>query len=260
MKWFERTFLAAALLCLAASAAQAAPIDLTTHLSGNTSYDGWADMTASNYPGYGTFPGGSLWPNPIGSNQDSGGFNAAVLDRVAGNGVGGGPFPSTSSIYFGSFGSGEMGGTLSVSDTTPVANLENVVLQLELASGFSNDVFPVLSYNNGVQQLADSTPLLVDQGQIAVPGAGGGGTSGVDTWLLQWDLSSIVDPITAFEVVWSQPQHGALLALQLDQSDLFSPIAGTATAGVPEPGTLVLLSFGAVLLMAVAARRRRSEV
>ncbi len=76
--------------------------------------------------GYGTFPGSGNWPAPIQSNVGG----DATLNKTA-NGAGGGPYPASGSIYFGGF-SGDQnvnGGTLAVTDNSPVANLQTVVFQ-----------------------------------------------------------------------------------------------------------------------------------
>ncbi len=256
--------LVAALAASTALPARAAPIALDSLLAGNTSYDGWAELSAGNYSGYGSFPGGSPWPSPIGSNQNAGAFDQnaagdAVLNRVSGHATGG-PYPSTESIYFGGFGSG-YGGTLSVSDPTPLANLTNLVLQIELGGGFFNDVPPRLNYNGGSQQQASLTPQFVERyqnGTFTPPGETEPQPVFVETWLFQWNLSGVIDPISSFEIAWDGPQHSQLYALQLDQSDVFSPIALASSGGVPEPGTLALLGFGAVGLWGVTRRRRRA--
>jgi hypothetical protein len=245
--------------------AQGAPID--PDLSGNTQYDGWADLTSGNYSSYPGFPGNGAWPSPIGSNQTTNGnFDAnapgdAVLSKVS-DGTGGAPYPASSSLYYGGL-SGDQnvdGGTLAVSDDTPVSNLEHVVFQIEIGESYGYDFYdangdgksdlPTLSYNDGSQSLGPDNAQLVSQvqnGTFAVPG-GGEEPVYINTHLLQWDLSDVTGPISEFEVDWIGVQHAQLYSARLDQSDDFAPVA------VPTPSTLALGLGGLGCLL---LRRRR---
>ena len=226
-------------------------------LSGNTQYDGWIDLVASNYPGYGGFPGSGAWPAPIGSNRTTG--NAfdinepgdAGLIKTA-NGNGGGAYPAGGSLYFGGFSSdiNNNGGSLAVVDSTPVANLSNVVFQIQIGEAwtfdFLDEALPTLSYNGGAQSLVAGTSLTVEKfhnGTVTMPS--GEEDVFINTYLLQWDLSGVVDPITEIQIDFVGVQHAQLYGLQLNQSDVFTL--------VPAPGAIALLSLGGL----VATRRRR---
>ena len=222
-------------------------------LTGNTQTDDWSNssLTAAANPGYGSFPGSGAWPQPIAS--DSGGD--ASLNKIA-NGAGGGPYPGSGSIYFGGF-SGDPnvdGGTLSVTDNSPVANLQTVVFQIEIGEAwtydFYNGVLPTLSYNGGTQNLvADFTSLSqVYNGTVEMPT--GDEPVYINTWALQWDLSAIEAEITSFSLTFTGVQHAQLYSMQLDQSDTF-------TQAVPEPTAGVLIGLGA-FVMTYRLRRRRS--
>lgn len=226
-------------------------------LEGVTQYDGWIDLNNSNYAGYGGFPGTAAWPAPIGSNRtlantfsrDEAGD--AGLIKVQ-NGTGGGPYPAGGSIYFGGF-SGDInnyGGTLAVTDSTPVAGLQNVVFQVQLGEAwtydFYNEMLPVLNYNGGAQQLAATTSFTIEQffnGTVEMPT--GPEEVYINTVLLQWDLTGIAEPITDFTVEFTGVQHAQLYGLRLDQSDVYTI--------VPAPGAMALLSIGGLLTF----RRRR---
>lgn len=250
----------AALASLAmGSAVQGAPekpgeFFIDPNLPGVTQWDGWlavetapniwtSSLSAGQNPGYPSFPGSGSWNNPIVSKQGSTGHDAA-LSKIAGN-----AFPSGSSLYFGSFTtSGDvLGGTVSVSDNTP-SGLTNVVFQIEIGEqggyDFFNGVLPVLNYNKGSQALeADSHTILhqIDDGTFDAPT--GPEPIYINSYLLQWDLSGITDPITSFSIDFSGVIHSQVYALRLDQSV------------VPEPATAGLLAGAAGLLM---LRRRRS--
>lgn len=217
-------------------------------LGGTTQNDKWTNLTTSSNPGYPGFPGSGAWPAPIQSNIGG----DASLNKTA-NGPGGGPYPASGSIYFGGF-SGDAnanGGQLRVTDNTPVAGLETVVFQVEIGEAwtydFYNGVLPTLSYNGGSQNLvADFTSLSqVYNGTVTMPT--GEEPIYINTWGLQWDLSSIGDEITSFTITFNGVQHSQVYSMQLDQSNTF-------TQAVPEPGTSALLLISGCFLM---MRRRR---
>lgn len=220
-------------------------------LSGNTSFDGWSNLNATNYPGYGSFPGFTGWPGPIGSNLS--GSGDADLNRVSGS-AGGGPFLSSGSVYFGSFTAlaNAYGGTLSVTDTTAQANVENIVFQIEIgeATGFDffNDALPVLSYNSGSQNLAADLSGIINRfqdGTFLNPDTNQNEPVWVNTYLLQWDVSSIAG-ITDFEISFDAVQHSQVYNLQLDQSDDYQALNVNF---IPEPASILLLAAGSMALL-----------
>src|SRR5690554_5138230 len=137
-------------------------------LPGQTSYDGWlpfwnedngkrtSSLTQTYNPGYPKHPGSDPWPNPITSKQGSAGHDAGLM-KIA-NGTRGGAYPGDSSLYFGGLGSvvNNFGGTVSVFDDTPVANLATVVFQIDIGEVWLYDFYdsdndgnvdlPVLNY------------------------------------------------------------------------------------------------------------------
>lgn len=228
---------------------EAAPIPIS--LQGNTQHDLWSTLSAATHTGYPGFPGTSSWPAPIESNEGQDGNVTKVS-----NGAGGGPYVGNSSIYFGGFSSdiNNFGGTLAVNDATPVADLNTVVFQLQIAEAWTwdlwNDAGAVLNFNGGNQQLAATYRSLVAQeftGTVEMPS----GTENLYTNLhaFQWDLSGINDPITSYSIVFSGVQHSQIYGMQLDQTD-----AVYNTEVVPEPATLTLAA-----LAGIAALRRRKK-
>ena len=108
---------------------------------GSSSFDGWNNLNSATFSGYGGFPGSSAWPAPIGSNV--GGSADAELSRVAGSPTGGGPFLSSSSIYFGNFAQvpNALGGTLRVADSTPLAGLQTLIFQIQIGEVLGYDFY-----------------------------------------------------------------------------------------------------------------------
>jgi hypothetical protein len=240
------------------TAAWGAPMTLVDpQLAGSTQYDEWAagSLTSSANPGYPGFPGSGAWPAPIGSS--AAGSGDANLNKVA-NGNGGGPYPAGAAIYYGGFSAdiNNNGGTLSVTDVTPVADVSNIVLQIQIGEAwtydFWNAALPTLSYNGGTQDLAADDAQLLEaffNGTVTMPT--GEEAVYINTYLLQWDLSSL-GSITDVSLKFTGVQHAQLYALRLDQSDEYSP------AVVPEPSALALAGMAGMGLLVACRTRRRS--
>jgi hypothetical protein len=217
-------------------------------LPGVTQFDGWGNfvdyvaMTNDNgtplYPGY---PGNGTWLAPMESLVP--GSGDAVIHKLA-NGLDGGPFPASASLYFGSFNSNPNanGGTISLTDTTPVANLKNVVLQIQIGPAygydFHNGVLPVLYYNGGNQALDISEPPTVLQ-EFDTGETMDGAPVYIKTYLMSWDLSAVLDPISSFAIQFTAVPHSQIYAMRLDQSDTL----------VPEPVGVSLMGTALILLI-----------
>lgn len=242
MTIFNKSLIVATITACGATASWAAPIDPA--LPGVTDYDGWADITSANYDGYGGFPGNSDWPAPIGSNQP--GSGDALLTKV--NGPGGGPIPFGTTLYFGGFSNtpNTDGGSLILTDTTPVDGLKTVVFQIDFVGAFGyefyNNVPPILRINGSTDDLIAVKSLVVseiDVGTFPNPVTGDLEPLLRRTRLYQWDLSAIAEPITSFEIRFNAVQHTQVHALRLDQSDT-----------VPEPATVGLLAAAGLMVLA----------
>jgi hypothetical protein len=242
-----------ALVLLSGSAfAQVIPINFNP---GDTvSYDGWRNLTNVNFPGYSGFPGFSGWPGPIGSN--AAGSGDANLNKV-GNGPGGGPYVGGESIYFGGTSNvpNTLGGTLSVTDSTIISDLNTVVFQIQIGEAFGYDLYngapPTLMVNGSTPITLQYSGLIahVDTG-TTFPTPDGPEIVYLNTWGFQYDLSGISEPITSLTIQFSGVQHSQVYALQLNQS---SGIYSNSL--VPEPSTALLGCFG--LGLALVSRRRR---
>lgn len=247
------------LLSLGVRLAAASPMALIDpSLPGNTQYDEWVSgsLTVATNPGYPSFPGNGAWPAPIGSSAP--GSADAELSKVD-NGTGGGPYPAGQSIYYGGF-SGAFnndGGTLAVTDSTPIAGLSNLVFQIQIGEAWTWDfldaVLPTLSYNGGSQNLPGNSSWKLEQffnGTVAMPT--GDEPVYINTYLVQWDLSS-AGPITDLSIEFTGVQHAQLYAMRLDQYDAFEPYV------VPEPGSMMLAGTAGLGLLFAARRTRRAR-
>ncbi len=250
---------AGALLALPATLSFGAMALDPAPLPGAKQSDAWPSLTLFDYPGYGGFPGSGAWPGPMQSATPNAGNNGdAYLTKVA-NGPGGGPYPASGSIYYGGF-SAEVnynGGTLAVTDSTPVSGLSNIVFQIQIGEAwtydFLNHELPTLSYTAGSESatgVAATSSFVLEKfynGTVEMPT--GDEDIFINTYLLQWDLSGVTEPITSFSISFTGVQHAQLYALQLDQSDTFQ--------AVPEPGTAALAVLGGAFVLLRRPRSRR---
>jgi len=220
-------------LTLSCAAPQTLAAITAPGLTGTTAYDEWDDLTAASFAGYGSFVTASNpWPAPMGSNAV--GSGDAEFNKTSGSG-----YAASGSMY------SPGGGSFAVSDPTALNGVETVALQIVM--GLSPTVGPSLTANSD-----QAVELLgsVNAGEFFI-GQVDTGQGLVDVFaqsvLYQWDLTSVVNPVTDFSIAFDIPAHAQIYAIRLDQSNTF-------TALVPEPATLV--SIG--LLTLVSARRRRS--
>lgn len=255
MKMLQPLLLAGVLMGLPVSAVPAAPMTLSPYALGGTSEsNGWLTINGSIFPGTGSFPGTTMW-SPLGSTTGG----DAVLAKIS-NGTGGGPYAASGSMYFGGF-SGDPnvhGGTLAAQDLTPVADLSNIVFQIQIGEAatydFYNGVLPTLSYTTSSGTtgglVATDTALLEQyfNGTVTMPT--GEEPLYINTYALQWDLSGVSEEITAFSISFTGVQHAQLYAMQLDQNS-------TYVQAVPEPAGGMLLGLGSLLV--VWRSRRRQE-
>ena len=226
--------------------------------SGNSAVDGWNSLNTATFTGYGSFPGNTPWPGSIGSNAS--GSGDANLSRVAGSPTGGGPFLSSSSIYFGNFAQipNALGGTLQVSDPTPLSNLQTLIFQIQIGEVLGHDFFdptggPALKINGSTSLVNPVFAGVLDRTQNGVftsPDTGLDEPVYINTWGYQWDVSAF-GPVSSFTIDFSGVTHSQIYELQLDQSSQFF-----STALIPEPSIFSLAMAGGTLWM--ASRRGRA--
>lgn len=225
-----KTLLVAAALGMAANARAAF---LVISLPGSSTEDQWTGLTATNFPGYPTYTtSANLWPAPIGSTSGTGDLD---FNKISGLG-----FPSNGGgIYVGGMTSGTGVYSIATSATGALNALETVVFQIEIEGVGANwsDVFSGLSlnYNGGTQSLAAN---FFQEVSAINTGTMFGEPATRFTLAFQWDLSAVVDPITAFDFQWTAAEHSLTYNLQVNQGD-------TMVQVVPEPTTCVLLALSA---------------
>lgn len=255
---FSRMFALTGLSAMAMTSAFAALYTQSVTLNGTTSFDGWdQNGFASNGVSY---PGTAPWPTPIAPNAT--GSGDAGLFKVA-NGVGGGPYatgqPGLRNIYHGGTSStpNTLGGTLKVADSTLVSGIQTVLFQIIISEAYGRDFYnylaPVLKINGeSGSHIFTYANLLAQEQNGTFPVPGGGEEPLYDNlWAFQWDVSGL-GTVNSLEIEWSSVQHARIKGLQLDQS---SAIHGDYFATVPEPGTIIALSAGALALL----RRRKKN-
>lgn len=156
-KMHINSFLIASISLLAAAVSQAA--FLPVNFSGPSYYDGWSNMTASEYPSFAlpfmpTYK--SDWPAPFGSNTIGSGtarFNKTLGSSAGFTGVGG-VFQANAPASF------------YVYDTYNLVDLKTIVFQLEVnydaRGGFADGVV-LLSFSTGTRRVWRLTLRITHQ-------------------------------------------------------------------------------------------------
>lgn len=242
-----------------ASSGSAQIIDVNFSGSGTTSYSGWTNVNALNYSGYGSFPGSSAWPAPISANLGS---STPVLNRIAGSPTGGGPFLSSSSIYFGNFAQvpNALGGTLQISNSAPLTSMKTLVFQLQIGEATGYDFwqpsgYPVLSINGGATVSALFTNLVTrfQSGTFPSPVTGSNEPVYVNTWAYQWNLTNS-PVVNSYAVNFSAVTHSQVYGLRVDGTTALQ-----AAAVVPEPKVTGLIALAATLATLAGLWRRMKK-
>lgn len=221
----------------------AAFIDLP--FSGASSLDGWVDLNFMSFPGYPGFPGSSAWPAPMESNEALSGD--AQLSRLAGGADGGGPYPAGETLYFGSFQQvpNRLGGTLRISDPTPLAGAKTIAFQIQIGEADGYDFhepagLPVLRVN-GTTVLAPFVTQLLNRfqnGTYFSPATEQEEPVYVNSWGFQWNVNGL-GPITSIEIDFSGVTHAQIYRMRLQQAEdlvtrnLFLPDLRLSQRGQP---------------------------
>jgi hypothetical protein len=213
--------------------AQTVPVSFTG--GGTTAFDGWVNMNNFN-------PDFDEWPTaPAESNAP--GSGDAQLELVDGTGT---PFFATESLYFLSYQqvANALGGTLFISDPTPVAGVKSIALQVEIGEalgyGFqSPGGYPVLKVNGQPATYAPAYAVLLNRYQNGTYDSPETGEEPVYVKTLgyQWNLEG-VGTVHSIEIEFSAVTHAQIYEIRLDQTDV--PQSGAAFV----PGFLALAGIG----------------
>jgi hypothetical protein len=248
-------------------------VDMASTLSAsfqNVVNNAWVNLSSvtangvSGLTGTGGFPGTSAWSGKTSQIDsaigDAGGtLGGATLSKVS-NGSGGGPYAAGGSLYFGGFSAdvNNNGGTLVVTDSSPLSGLQTIAFQAGFGEAwtydFYNHALPTLSYTTAsgtVSNVAATSSQIAEaffNGTVSMPT--GDENVYINQHLLQWDLSGVNEAITSFSITFTGVQHAQLYGLTLTQA--------AAPTAVPEPSTYALLLSGVIAMGALKTRRRRS--
>ena len=211
-------------------------------IGGTTMSEGWEELTSTLYPGNGSFPGTSAWSGTLASQvgPDAG---ANGLGKVA-NGIAGGPYPSSSSIYFGGILTipNTFGGTLEVDATGSglLPGVQTVVFHLDIGEAWTydlhNDDEPVLTCTTTsgtytVYASYASRYAKVYDGQVYMNG--NWEDLYINSRAYQYDLSSLPGTVTGVNVSFNGVQHAQVHGLGLQQSTDAYPSTDLLPADIP---------------------------
>lgn len=216
-----------------ASSAFAQTKDIVFSGGGTKTFDGWSNMTVFRLGSlnYGSWPGAKVWTQAITANLT--GSGGGLLNRLAGSPNGGGPFPSDTSLYFGSSTTvaNTLGGTLGVG-RAPVSGVRTVVFQIELGEGQPQGQTRYFFHEPVGNPTAGRPTLYINGQPLATPThtvlvnqrtTGGGGETGEDpvfanTYGYQWNIST--PNVTSLEIRFSCVEHVSIYSMRLDQTSV----------------------------------------
>lgn len=207
---------------------------------GQTVFDGWFNINASNYSPmfYGFYPGSSMWTRAMMPNLTS--SRGSTLTKIA-NGPNGGAYPASESLYFGGFTTvpNTLGGTLRVNGNV-LTGVKTIVFQIEIGEVYGRDFHEPSGHPklivNGSTQIQPSYITVVNRYED--PDGQGTNPVGepvyITTYAYQWNLNQSV---FAFAIDFSAVEHCQIYEMRLDQTTIFQ------SQNVFEPA-LKLLSVG----------------
>lgn len=269
----KNKFLYLLLPLVAVSSAQAATtmggvtLGAISGLSGNSTFAIWNTMTGY-HPTFnpdglvstGTFPGTSMW-DPQNAQTGSTETNTKLV-KIS-NGVGGGPYAASGSMYYGGLsGTPNLdGGTLALSSSTPMDSLQTVLFQIQIGEAatydFYNDVLPSLKYtltgDANIYTLAASASSnyhKLNNGTITMPS--GEEPLYINSYAMWFDFSAVSGDVESFSVSWTGVQHAQLYGVSIQQDNV-AVTSSILPVAVPEPSAVLLGSIGFLFLF----RRRK---
>lgn len=230
-------------------------------LGGNTATYSWSGFNRATYPldnsgtaaNWGVTPGmpSSIGPsNVVSANYSfapTPGFGTDTTNFLPAS-QGGGIYSFFSASHF------------SLTSTSPLADLNSLVFQIFVAAGFDNP-----NTFTGAADLIGSPSLtltLQGGGTQVIPllssylNSSEASTVQFPTTLdllsFEWDLSGVTQNITGYSVSWQAAYHSITYGMSVFESDA---VHTSSILAVPEPSSVMLLSLGALGLL---ARRKKS--
>lgn len=196
-------------------------------IGGTTKSEGWEKLTSTLYPGNGGFPGTATWLGALGSQVGpDAGDNG--LGKVS-NGFAGGPYPASASIYFGGILNipNTNGGSLKVqaSGTGLLPGVKTVVFHLDIGEAWTYDLHnrtaPVATVTTATQTYVINAEFAsryakIYNGQVWMNGAWE--DLHINSRAYQFNLNTVVGPVTGFTISFTGVQHAQVHGLGLQQS------------------------------------------
>ncbi|WP_367872215.1 hypothetical protein [Luteolibacter sp. Populi] len=206
---------------------QPGSIYIPLSLGGSTVSEGWEALTSAAYPGNGSFPGLGAWTGAL-LSQSGPDFGTNGLAKIA-NGVGGGPYPASTSIYFGGVSSlpNILGGTLEAqaTGTGVLSGVKTVVFHLDIGEAWTYDLYnraaPVLHVTTAggtttINPTYSSRYAKVYNGQVLMNGVWE--DLYINSRAYQYNLNGVSGTITGLRVRFQGAQHAQVHGLGLQQS------------------------------------------
>lgn len=188
--------------------------------------EGWEQLTASQYPDVNAgFPGSADWDDValshVGTHDET-----SYLYKSA-NGVGGGPYPASASIYFGGTSSTTNidGGELTIATDSALSGVKTVVFQLDIGEAWTYDLYavPVLHYTlvggggGSVNAAYQSLYKEVANGQVYMNGVWE--NLNINSRAYQFNLNGL-GTIESFSIKFKGVQHAQVHGAGLQQFDV----------------------------------------
>jgi len=145
-----------------------------------------------------------------------------------------------------------MGGTLRITNASPLASVRSLVLQIQIGEVLGYDLYypngyPVLKINGGTNGISPSYPRYLlrrfQSGTFPSPATGQNEPVYVNTWIFQWNLANDVT-VESFAIDFSCVTHSQVYEIQLDQAStsLSSQIIPAASTEPPRISLLTIAS------------------
>lgn len=209
---------------------------------GQTVFDGWVDINSSNYSPmfYGFYSGLSEWTRPMLPNVPNS-FGSSFV-KIS-NGVNGGAYPASESLYFGGFSAipNTLGGTMGV-DGKVLSDTKTIIFQIEIGNAFDIN----FHQPSGKPRLLINDDILIEPSYVTIinryedPNGTDTNPLGepvfINTYAYQWNIGQTV---LSFTINFSAVEHCQVYEMRLDQTtelqtqNVLAPSLKILNLGVP---------------------------